>query len=1416
MPRGLSSPIKTELGQTTLALPVYGVRITRKADVLRWSERSLSFDDGTGVKSFEARLAAISGFDFSADETGAITLTLANVDGQITTLDRTESFAGAKCELLAYLPGLDTYFVAWAGWCDDISEITADMATLQAYPSVAMPNVPIPKRSIGLACTHEFGNTTYWVNFKDFEGSECPYQRGGFGSLIGFTANLEGALNATTDPVTFNAVWSATAVANGGKFSKGDVIMIAAEKMLITNSPADPDGANKQSVTCSRGYLGTTKATHADNDGILYANCQYSVAACKRRGMYGNNPNDTYAGGTKKSNYFGGFPFVVGYQYGRYRSKQGERARPLRLTFSGNESAYGRSLPLVYGRVLLRDAVLLLMKPEGDFMTTLWAVCEGVLATNTTDDDQTTPKNAYVQTGNVENIYVNGFSRHDPAFPSDIVNGTQAQAEPGTSFFPAGGGQIDDFIVNNLGFWGTARVAIRINRKSNPVVDLQAGSVTGSFEIRYGRVVRVYSDSSTFIRKATTNPAWVLMDLRASKRAGVGLDYARHNIQSFVDLATYADALIPSTVDGTNVPRWSFNGIIDQKRSLQEWEHLVALGCYTLPPYLDKDGLFKVRPLKAETLSGLPLFSSKVASTTARNILWDGDHSSLTKSRRPITEIPNELQVSFIEKSYDSGFVATLQGNINGTSDPVTFTARWAADALAAGIKFRKSDVIIIDSEHLLITNTPADPDINGDQSLTCQRAYESTSKAAHTTGASVQFTGRGYARVSVVIADRDVQADLGKKIGDGSRRIISKSVDLPGTTTLDEAARIGTLILRAGEFGQGGLSNNLKVIFRAFHRDACDLEIGDIIQVEDDLLTAGEQYFRVIRISAQPVTIPDGGFDFVREIEAVLHSNAIYDDSALTVSEFTHIAAPGPSDPPDTAVPDAPVFGVLRSLAQAHTARYEMTLGVGPPASPANWNFIDLTQIQVATDAGFAALNGGAILDKTFAVEPPVQLEFATNFPGTYYMRARVHNANGFGAYTTINQTTNALDLLTDDTDLMPGVTPVLNVGGALGGNITEVVFDIPTTQAATCWGYTIILHDSSTLPTDTNFDTGTAGAITPGSNVMTDATKAFTASALIGKQLRIFSDKRGGSPSFDGEGAIVDAKITANTATTITFNVPTQNMTRNLTGLKYHICNAGNSWTEKVKYASPATVDEALISGHGASGSRARRQQVPVSFAPAYGWVVFYNTFGMGKVGSSANATILGITTLELLGTAAGNGAVTAAKTNIVNLGDITLALGTVETGLLRTTSSGARVEIDSTNGLRAFDGSNVLKTQIAVSGTVAIIRTTELKGLSSGGINLSHGNSSGLTNLTLSISGSSSGTLGFYDSSGNLIFTMRGAGTILDILSGSTSYLQVDTTNSSTDTAGLLFFNGTLSRVKVDNSDLGSGTKKYLYLA
>jgi hypothetical protein len=1434
MSRGLSLTITNELDKTAFLFPIWCVRITRESGVLRWSERNPSFDDGSGVHSYEARITGISGVTFDPNNAGEVTITLANPDDAITILDRAESFAGAKCEILGYLPGVPTYYLCWVGYCDDVSELNALTATLKAYPTTAMPNVQIPKRTVNLACTHDFATFDTWVNYKDFEGSECPYQRN---SGIGFTAALSGSIDGTSDPVTFNVVWGAVQVSEGAKCKKGDVLVIDSERLLITTSPGDPDGSFTQAVTASRAYLSTTKASHSNGATIAYGNCQYAVDSCKRRGMYGNNiATDTFGGGLYIRNYFGGFPFAVGYQYGRYRTKQGERPTRLRLTYSGNESAYnGRVIPLVYGRVRVSDPILLLTKPEGDFLTTLWIVGEGPFATNATDDDQTTPSDAYVKVNGVENIFVNGEDRHDARYPSDIYNGTQDEPNISTAFFPTGVGQIADFVNNYLGFWAVARVAIRINTKSNPSVDLNGGSVSGAMEVRYGRVVRVYSDTSTYTRKATTNPAWVMVDVLTAKRGGAGLDYSRLNLQSFLDLAAYCDEQITSTVDGSNVPRWSFNGVLDQRRSLNDWMHLIAIGCYSLPPYLDVNGKLKVRALQSEDLSSVPFFSSISADATVRNILWNGNQSSLVKSRRAIADIPNEITVNFIEKSYDPGFAATLQNTLNNSSNPVTAIVSWSAAAVAAGVKFRQSDVVLINSEQLLVTNNPGDPDGSNQQHLTLQRAYNGTTIASHSHPNTVQFQGQGYARVSVVIADRDAQKALGLKIGDGSRRVVSKSIDLPGTTTLDEAARVGTLILRGGEFGFGGLSNNLVVTFDTYHRTTENIEVGDIIEVQDDLLDSanGEQFFRVTSISTKPLQFPGGGFDFVRTIEAVLHANAIYDDSAITVSEFTRIDAPTASDalPPavtnfsvtetgyfdanskpstrltfdydepdpalnfrsvaifvcndtgsnapvgdwlyladllqsgesidnfavtgtkkwfcavsrplsghvpdvdtlesdgttdfyprfavtingvtDSGVPDTPDIGVLRSLADVLSAKYQFTVGVDTPGSPSNWNFIGSTQIQIATDSGFAGLNGGAIIDRTFDGQPPLQMEFPTDVGGTYYFRARVTNEVGNSAWDTISQTTDAFDGQVDDTDLMPGVTPVLNVQDSshlyLGGNETEAEFDIPTTQAATCWGYTVILNDSNSLPSDTAFDTGTHGAIVPNSNIMTDSTKSYTPGALIGKQLRIFSSKRGGSPTFDGEGAIIDAKITANGATTITFNTPAAQLTRNASGLTYHICNPGDSWTEKVKFCSPAFLDTTLIAGQGSSGARLRSYRAPINFTPHYGWVVFYNKFGLGKVGSSATASISGITTTELKDlnvttNKLGGSSVTASKISVSTLDAITVNAGTITAGTFigttfKTGSSGARIEIDSTNGLRSYDSGSALGVQIPV---------------------------------------------------------------------------------------------------------------------
>src|ERR1051326_1056782 len=96
-----------------------------------------------------------------------------------------------------------------------------------------------------------------------------------------------------------------------------------------------------------------------------------------------------------KRNYFAGVPIVTGWDYGKYLSKSGAKPAYQNVGFSGNESAYGRAIPLVYGKCRLADSVLLVARPEGTFMSSLWAICEGPLATNATSDDQSVPANAF-------------------------------------------------------------------------------------------------------------------------------------------------------------------------------------------------------------------------------------------------------------------------------------------------------------------------------------------------------------------------------------------------------------------------------------------------------------------------------------------------------------------------------------------------------------------------------------------------------------------------------------------------------------------------------------------------------------------------------------------------------------------------------------------------------------------------------------------------------------------------------------------------------------------------------------------------------------------------------------------------------------------------------------------------------------
>ncbi len=106
---------------------------------------------------------------------------------------------------------------------------------------------------------------------------------------------------------------------------------------------------------------------------------------------------------------------------------------------------------------------------------------------------------------------------------------------------------------------------------------------------------------------------------------------------------------------------------------------------------------------------------------------------------------------------------------------------------------------------------------------------------------------------------DWNAQAQAGSVYGDNTKRLIEKSYAAYGITNLTEAVPLGATLRDIGEFGNGGLLNNLEVTFvtrPSRFADAMDLHENKAIKVVSDKLTGyndpnGDQfqYFIVKRL---------------------------------------------------------------------------------------------------------------------------------------------------------------------------------------------------------------------------------------------------------------------------------------------------------------------------------------------------------------------------------------------------------------------------------------------------------------------------------------------------------------------------------------------------------------------------------------
>lgn len=102
-------------------------------------------------------------------------------------------------------------------------------------------------------------------------------------------------------------------------------------------------------------------------------------------------------------------------------------------------------------------------------------------------------------------------------------------------------------------------------------------------------------------------------------------------------------------------------------------------------------------------------------------------------------------------------------------------------------------------------------------------------------------------------VEDVEQQFKAGRVQGDLSRRQVTKKHSLLGITIKEEGIKILYWLLFFGEFGEGGIKNNLQISFKIFVLDALDLHEYKIIKVESDQLERyGFEYFRIQKMKRE------------------------------------------------------------------------------------------------------------------------------------------------------------------------------------------------------------------------------------------------------------------------------------------------------------------------------------------------------------------------------------------------------------------------------------------------------------------------------------------------------------------------------------------------------------------------------------
>lgn len=170
--------------------------------------------------------------------------------------------------------------------------------------------------------------------------------------------------------------------------------------------------------------------------------------------------------------------------------------------------------------------------------------------------------------------------------------------------------------------------------------------------------VRVYTTPTTYTEQWTSNRVWHILRMMADTRWGYGIDYARFDLQSWIDAAAWAEQWVSFTDFAGDIwthKRGECHVELIARKAQQQIEEMCLAGRLSRPFLFN--GKIHIVPLRAATtdeLNAAPVFTE---TGDNRNILWEerdgSERSTLTYSRKSDLDLTNRVECQFDDITQD-------------------------------------------------------------------------------------------------------------------------------------------------------------------------------------------------------------------------------------------------------------------------------------------------------------------------------------------------------------------------------------------------------------------------------------------------------------------------------------------------------------------------------------------------------------------------------------------------------------------------------------------------------------------------------------------------------------------------------------------------------------------------------------------